>query len=549
MKSILFRITRFDSTVPPSQMEYSWDEMGGTLGRGVSNDWVLSDEKRHLSGRHAIVKFQNGSFYITDKSTNGLFVNGSPVPLGKDNTARLKGGDILKLGGYVVEVVASTEDVIPLPKQEVVAPESAKSKRPRPGGRRARQENPFDTFPAFDDDPVPPAVPDKSSLADWEDKPKQTEETSDDLLFPTDWADKPVQVKEGNDDQFFIDGDFIIPGSEQSTPYQDSKQNHSASKGTSLGLSDYLIPPDIPDEASQNKELTESFDLSASAGAENTEKEDDLRLPDSFLSGSEESDYDPFDFSGIEEKAPESVVSVQEVKAVDVSDETHVSPPLEKPIQKESVREASAFVDASTSDTNSKDFLRGLGIENEQANQEIAGHLDMEKVGILFRTLLQGSMDVLRTRTEIKSEMRMDVTTIQPIQNNPVKFSIDVEDALVRLLVPQKQAFMPAEQAIVETYDDIKAHQVAVIAGVQASLKHVLGRFEPEKLVERLQKRNSIIANIPIQRQAMLWSLFEELYSTIEEEAQDDFQRLFGLEFARAYEELIAQLESARSIK
>ena len=44
-------------------------------------------------------------------------------------------------------------------------------------------------------------------------------------------------------------------------------------------------------------------------------------------------------------------------------------------------------------------------------------------------------MDVLQARQRIKDEFRMRVTTFKAAQNNPLKFSANVEDALHNLLV------------------------------------------------------------------------------------------------------------------
>jgi FHA domain-containing protein len=71
----------------------------------------------------------------------------------------------------------------------------------------------------------------------------------------------------------------------------------------------------------------------------------------------------------------------------------------------------------------------------------------------------------------------------------------------------------------------------------------MLKRFEPKRLTTRLQKKNPIAAIIPLHRKAKLWSLFENLYETLQEEAEDDFNRLFGLEFSKAYEQQIARLK------
>ena len=107
---------------------------------------------------------------------------------------------------------------------------------------------------------------------------------------------------------------------------------------------------------------------------------------------------------------------------------------------------------------------------------------------------------------------------------------------------------MDPVQAMEEAYDDIKSHQVAIISGIQASLVYVLKRFEPENLIKRLEKESPISASIPIHRKAKLWDKFEDLYDTIESEAEDDFNRLFGQEFAKAYDEQVEQLKKKREM-
>ena len=85
-------------------------EAGGTIGRSGSNDWVLPDEKRYLSGMHATISFRLGRFYVTDHSMNGVFVNGSTIPVGDTAPHRLFEGDRLRMGYYrmQVEIVEST---------------------------------------------------------------------------------------------------------------------------------------------------------------------------------------------------------------------------------------------------------------------------------------------------------------------------------------------------------------------------------------------------------------------------------------------------------
>jgi type VI secretion system protein ImpI len=77
---------------------------GGTIGRAQDNDWVLPDEKRFVSGRHALIDFQGGAYYLVDTSRNGVFVNGADTAVGRGHPQRLFDGDRLRLGEYEITV-------------------------------------------------------------------------------------------------------------------------------------------------------------------------------------------------------------------------------------------------------------------------------------------------------------------------------------------------------------------------------------------------------------------------------------------------------------
>jgi type VI secretion system protein len=73
---------------------------GGTIGRGNDNAWILPDPERYLSGKHARVDFRAGTYVLVDTSSNGTFVNGAQVPLGKYHDYTLKDGDYIRIGEY-----------------------------------------------------------------------------------------------------------------------------------------------------------------------------------------------------------------------------------------------------------------------------------------------------------------------------------------------------------------------------------------------------------------------------------------------------------------
>ncbi|WP_431035786.1 type VI secretion system-associated FHA domain protein TagH [Pseudomonas yamanorum] len=181
-------------------------------------------------------------------------------------------------------------------------------------------------------------------------------------------------------------------------------------------------------------------------------------------------------------------------------------------------------------------FLRGAGLDQLRLDKAQA-EAQMESIGRSYRLMVEGLIDVLRARSSLKGEFRMQQTVIQPVENNPLKFAPNADEALLLLLRHSNQAFMAPDVAVRDSFDDLRAHQLAVMAGVEAAIKHLLTRFEPAQLEERMGKPGGLSSIFNGSRQAQYWQQFTELYSNISREAQEDFQDLFGREFSRAYEE------------
>jgi type VI secretion system protein ImpI len=87
---------------------------GGRIGRHTSNDWVLRDPERYVSGRHAEIEHRGGTWYLRDTSTNGTFVNNSDDALGPDRPHALVTGDRFRIGEYEIEVeISGGNDFLP----------------------------------------------------------------------------------------------------------------------------------------------------------------------------------------------------------------------------------------------------------------------------------------------------------------------------------------------------------------------------------------------------------------------------------------------------
>ena len=177
-------------------------------------------------------------------------------------------------------------------------------------------------------------------------------------------------------------------------------------------------------------------------------------------------------------------------------------------------------------------FLDGAGVPSAP----VAGDAEaaMRNAGQVFRAMVDGLREVLMSRANIKSEMRIEQTLLRSTDNNVLKFSFSAEDAVIALLSPSRPGYMPPLAAAREALNDIKAHEIAVMAGVQTALLGLLQRFDPKTLEARLSQ-GMIASMVPAARKARLWDSFRDLHGTIATEAEDDFQAVFGRAFAKAY--------------
>lgn len=104
------RVTSDSRELPRDQRVREFPAVGGTIGRGPDNDWVLPDESRYVSSRHAVIDYQGGAYYLVDTSRNGVFVNGSDTPVGQGHPQRLFDGDQLRIGEFEIAVDISGGD-------------------------------------------------------------------------------------------------------------------------------------------------------------------------------------------------------------------------------------------------------------------------------------------------------------------------------------------------------------------------------------------------------------------------------------------------------
>lgn len=104
------RVTSDSRALPRDQRVREFPGVGGTIGRAPDNDWILPDESRYVSSRHAVIDYQGGAYYLVDTSRNGVYVNGADTPVGQGHPQRLFDGDQLRIGEFEIAVDISGGD-------------------------------------------------------------------------------------------------------------------------------------------------------------------------------------------------------------------------------------------------------------------------------------------------------------------------------------------------------------------------------------------------------------------------------------------------------
>ncbi len=147
---------------------------GGSIGRSSENDWVLPDEMRYVSGRHARILFHKGRYLLQDTSSNGTFVNDGERPLGSQNPYELKSGDILRIGEYHVQVQIDSATDFSLDDSALYA-------RPGTGSTSSRRR--------------PPALGDLGASLQLENLLEASQDTSNDKLKPVNAFGQAVSAR------------------------------------------------------------------------------------------------------------------------------------------------------------------------------------------------------------------------------------------------------------------------------------------------------------------------------------------------------------------
>jgi predicted component of type VI protein secretion system len=191
-------------------------------------------------------------------------------------------------------------------------------------------------------------------------------------------------------------------------------------------------------------------------------------------------------------------------------------------------------------------FLDGAGLPQKDVGPAEAERL-LRDSGAILRAAIEGLMMLLIARAEMRKEFQAEERTMVAARdNNPLKLMSDPNEAMTFLFDPPDKtgSFLDPVGAIGNACEDLRAHEIALMAGMRAAILGALRKFEPQALERALEKASGGFSLS--SKKAKLWDLFLQHQEKLSHEAREDFNKVFGREFMSAYQAQVRKLKTGK---
>jgi type VI secretion system FHA domain protein len=191
-------------------------------------------------------------------------------------------------------------------------------------------------------------------------------------------------------------------------------------------------------------------------------------------------------------------------------------------------------------------FLEGAGMPHQELSAAQSERL-LRDCGTVLRAAIEGLMMLLIARGEMRKEFEAEERTMVAARdNNPLKLMADPHEAMQFLLDPtdRTDGFLDPIQAIGDACDDLRAHELALMAGMRAAILGALRRLDPRALEKSFAKAPSGFSFGG--RKGRLWEHFVAEQQKLLQESHEDFNKVFGREFMAGYQAQVRRLKTGR---
>jgi len=491
----------------------------GTVGRAPDNDLVLDDPGKYISRRHARIERRQDDYYLIDIGSNPSVVN--ERLLGNGRETLLQAGDHLVIGDYGIDV-------------SLLETQTGDADQTGIGDTQ--------TLAVF----VPPPVAEPKPLPPLEETPVRRSEPG---------FSKPEIQTDALAAASILQGESVFdPTADLADPLGFNLFASAASRTSNPAFEAADSAPLLPAfRGAESDHLSPELQALPMASSAPASIPSASLIPDGYdaLADLMTPAMQPVAITLASEQASAALSAVPlQTEAVVMSASIVEPESVVEPATLERERVANSVQPGNATRTVSADesavfraLLEGLGLPDLRASRSPEALARL--VGEMLREAASGTMDVLMARALTKRESHIDMTMIGARSNNPLKFFPDPVSALTQMLSADAPAYLPGVQALNAAFDDLKAHEMAVIAGMREALSEVVQRFEPSRIERRMPAPGALDRLLPSGRKACLWDRFTELYNELVRDGDEDLQRIFGEKFSVAYQQQVARLREA----
>ncbi len=511
-------------------VEIALAEHGLVIGRAAHADWTLPDPANHISSIHCEIDYRDGRYFLTDKSTNGTFINGA----GQRLTApvQLRDGDVLQIGHYHVRVEEVADgsqttglgaggfgggidwgaDAVPAAHPVNVAKFGREAARPmfQSGDdplmaafsppAPATRADPFGMTPrAPDPFGMTPAAPDPFGIA-------TARPTTPD---PFGMGAAPAPAPTPGGDPFGIGSP---PASAAPAPSADPFGMAPAPVSAPMPAP-APVAPDPFGMAAPAAPLPAA--LPPTTGAD----------PWAMLSGA-----GAVAFASVPTPPPPAPAPV-----------ATAAPPVAPAITPAATAVPAASAAAPPVDDLYDRLLAASGLERRDLGTR-APETVVAVIGQLLRQTADGLFKLLEARTRVRHQFGVgaQVTTFQRTGNNPLKWTRSPEQALKQMIGEPGPGFLDGTQAVLGAFEDLQAHEMAMMAAMQEAMQETIRRFAPETIRSRISARGWLKSVLPGSREATLWRAYESEFGAFADESEAAYLDIFARQFKKAYERIVS---------
>ncbi|MDZ5645702.1 type VI secretion system-associated FHA domain protein TagH [Nitrospirillum sp. BR 11828] len=483
-----------------------------TIGRGAENDWVVSDPQRHLSKQHCRIELRGQTYFVIDTSTNGVYVGGASSPLGRGNAQPVNDGDVINLGPCSLRLEIGEQQVAtPLGHSLGVAAHPG-----LPQGGLSTTDPDMDYGLEGLNGARTGYVPSLTQVlaGDRVGEMQLTDilgEGEAEVEAPFGGALAPSLAAHSGTGAYFEAPEVkhpVIPMDWQAEGADGAGMSGEleavgapviaeAFAGTRGGQAAARMPLSSPVSPAPGNAMP----VAPANGAGATI----LPINPSVPARPHAAAPAPIPAAAPAASAPGTMTPAALATPVTPPPaQTHLAP---TPAPSGPAPQASASQSPQQIPNDLFEaFLAGVGLPLDAVDAADAPAL-MHKMGLALREAVAGLRELLELRAFLKSEFRIEHTLLRAKENNPLKFSANLEGTLAVLIGRRVMGFMDAPEAIRESLRDIKAHEVALIAGMKTVVGDVLEQLSPDAI------KNDVSASmLPQVHKARCWERYEQAH-------------------------------------